>query len=231
MGRAIRLRAGNIETAKRTYQRDSRKVTLIGVTHIADAQFWDALNYCIDGLGCEVHFEGIGKPKGESSLGAYGELADFLKLLDQPRGLNYEKHWKRTDLTWDELSEALGAKKLERMERSATKGWDALTDAKEAGVSWRTARRALVLILGLMPTVPNKVLLDQRNDVAVKHIEEAGADVCAVWGAGHLSGIGNKLRANGWTLTSEVWDVAITGAPESTHKATKMLKPIGRGAA
>lgn len=208
--RAVRLRKGNAETARRTYRRNGRSVLLIGVAHIAEKQFWDELNNFIPTLGYDVHFEGIGKPKTSTKIGGYAEVADFIGLLDQGRGLNYDPTWRRTDLTFAEISEALGAKRMDRMERDAAE----LADIKESGFSTRTLRKVLVVVLSFMPILPNRVILDRRNGIAVKHIEDSANDVCAIWGAAHLPGIERKLRANGWKRAEESWHVTITTEPQ-----------------
>lgn len=219
MSSAIRYRHGRLFTARDTYVRDSQTVVLQGVCHVAGQDFWDKLNGYLmraEKGGFDVHIEGVTSdmadpPKIFVDLDG---LASLLGLQGQTTGLDYRPHWTRTDINLSELVAGMAPEVLSKMVDATEKMNDFL-----ASMDGHSQRRLIgSLIRGVMAFglalpkagpfalgLKDPIILDRRNEVAALAAIEAEGDVVAVWGAAHLSGIGELLSDAGFRRADRQW--------------------------
>jgi hypothetical protein len=219
MSSAIRYRHGRLFTARDTYVRDGRTVIVQGVCHVAGQDFWEQLNgYLVraEKVGFDVHFEGVGNdmadpPKIFVDLDG---IASLLGLQGQKAGLDYRPHWTRTDISLSELVAGMAPEVLSKMVEATEKMNEFLSSMDghdQRRLIGSLIRRVMAFGLALPKAGPfalgikDPIILDRRNEVAARTAIEAEGDVVAVWGAAHLSGIGELLSDAGFRRTNRQW--------------------------
>lgn len=237
-GLASRTRRGVLETAVNTYTGNSgQTITLVGMVHIAESEFYAECEQIVtraEKAGAVVHYEAIcdrGEPRSsiEADLvdrfkggTAYARIADLLGglALQHKTDLLIQPHWVNTDVSTVELIRLLPNAEefvatLEKVEASV----DDITPEMLRLLDW--ALRHLSL-LGPVITLHSllsprrrtrsserKVIIGHRNRIAAEAILTESRDVIALWGAGHLEGIGNILEQSGYRKTHTRWLPAI----------------------
>lgn len=229
----MRVRRRVLQTPVLTYRRRGRPgaVTLIGVTHIGEVLYYQAVAALADQLeahGAVVHYEMIGKPprdeldaaSGEdlAAIGAFMDQmatgADQIAALMQYYGwayqtdaLPYPARWRNTDMHGLQLIRAIGTGKIlaRPLSRKPSVGQDLLATCAALGVFFRLAGRVPVM----MALVARKgqdipVILGERNKIALDALPADG-DVVLIWGADHLRGIGRGLRRAGFRQAGRTW--------------------------
>jgi hypothetical protein len=215
-----------LQVAADVYQDDTgRTITLEGVSHVADADFWLALSsrlaFAEGNNGAEIHFEGVGKDvENPPKLGLdYAAFAESLGLVAQKPGLTYRDTWKRTDIELSEILAHISPERLAKHEKTAAEAEHMLLHAAESRAFRRGLHWGLIIILAIYSGsrlrtstfgVPASVILDRRNMLAACAAMNTDRDVVAVWGANHLPGIGKLLRRAGFRRVSRHWSTAIT---------------------
>lgn len=215
-----------------------RTVTLIGMVHIADAEFYTVCEQIVadrEGAGAVVHYEAVtdrgeDRSKVETDLiyrlnsnDAIATVATLLGglALQHRTNLPIQPHWVNPDISLLELlrlvpdaeefvavSERVGSSledmtpEMLRLLEWALRHLPALRGAIAAH-SWISPRRRRVR------RAEQQVILAHRNNLAAKAILAESRDVVALWGAGHLDGIGTHLTQSGYCRTHTRWLPAI----------------------
>lgn len=201
--RSIRNRDGELQTPIVYFEHPETKRTVIfiGVIHMADAKYFEALQSFIDvHPAYTVLFEGVGRmtwtewkslTKKEKliakqfhfSFKTIREVGRLLNLQNQKDGLSYDKSWKRTDMRNVELVK-LFAEHNQTLYSENAKFQNPLLDGKnDAIVRWTLNKafchfHALTSILDVVAYFSKKrkiyqnLILDKRNVIAIQAIEE-----------------------------------------------------------
>lgn len=223
-----RSRNGNMEVATDIYTNGNRVIAVVGVCHIAEESYWDNLNKRISGyesMGYSVQYEMVkndlqDQPEKAKLLATgklYQMIAELTGLESQGVGLKYKKHWTNTDITASEMLKYASMETLAELIKKATEGLEKVMESEHretAGEKIRFCIRWMPLFQLLAPNQREhmKVLLDLRNDIAADAMLNAEGNVVSIWGAKHLKGIGELLRAKGFKRESRVWTPAVREA-------------------
>src|SRR3954469_13863501 len=206
-----------------------RAVTLVGTIHVGHQSYYDRLGAAVADLergGAAVHHEGIRQPAPGTAMTpeeaaalaklhtrpVYAWLADLLGLTVQ-RIPGHHDGWLNTDL--DALTFLRALPERERLMRlfddvdrlqadlasAKAPPWVAGFLRRAAKVMTSPAGRRILKVVHRRRNPNEPVILDMRNAVALGAIDETTDDVVAIWGAGHLPGIGHGLTARGYTRT------------------------------
>jgi hypothetical protein len=112
-----------LETVVRAYRREDQQVDLVSVIHIADPDYYVAMNKVLAGYEA-VLYEMVGGPVTERDLNAeeadpsmagikviHGLLQNLLALEYQTKGIDYSpKHFVHADVDWDEYSALMASR-------------------------------------------------------------------------------------------------------------------------
>lgn len=239
----IRRRRGCLQAAVDTYADGNRTITLVGMSHVADAEFFALTTERVVQLeraGAEVHYELIGPPGPHELVtdqqrdwidrlraGQNHAVVRALLGLDTQHSMHFPDHWHRTDLSIVEILDGLPDPEafVARSERFTA----AISDMEESKARW-----ALWFVLGLMPYLgpiaaltsrgEDDLVLRRRNQIAVAAALSTDHDVVAIWGAAHLTGIAAGLRAAGFRRVATEWvDAVRLGGRRAQH--TNRIRP------
>lgn len=216
----VRLTLSGVELAERVYEKDGRRVHLVGMVHIADSGFYDSLNRSlaepVEGRRL-VLMEGVsdsGKllPRSFASGNTYREMAERLGLAEQALGFavqagkpgsgSAEEAWAKLGVDFRHADIDVG--ELDPLHRdrlvsllSAMENLDLSTFLSLPDDM--TARELEELIV--------EGLVKRRNArlMEVFAAEEAGyAEVFIPWGAAHLPDLERRLLALGYRPAGEL---------------------------
>lgn len=214
-----------MEVATDIHTNGKRAIAVVGVCHIADESFWNGLKKRLDGyenMGYSVQYErvrndlkddGTDKPRGTGNL--YDMLADMTGLVAQSRALEYKDHWRNTDLTLSQMMEYSYMEKLTDMIEKATDSLEKLVSVRKKerlGREIRTGLRWMPVVQHLIPKNRERdaIVINLRNIIAADAMLNAEGNVVSIWGAGHLKGIGELLRDEGFVRESRLWTPAVS---------------------
>lgn len=216
----VRLTPGGIELTERIFEKDGRRVHLIGMAHIADGGFYDALNSSLaeplEGRRL-VLLEGVSDkekilPKTFASGETYRAMAEKLGLAEQALGFAMQS----------DKSEA-GKNPLEAWAERGVDFRRADIDVSELDPAYRDRLVALLEAMGNLNlesflSMPGDMtakeledlmvegLVKKRNahlmDVFAEH-ESDYAEVFIPWGAAHLPDLERRLTSLGYTPVAE----------------------------
>jgi len=219
-------------------ERSRTTVFLVGAVHVADADYYARVQDVLD--GCDVVlFEGVGHAKGggppsETEMERYDSLfkmqlkiKDLLGLTFQHDGLDYgHSFWKNADVDMENLSAQMKRENVELptdppLVRGLLKLVMGMLDASQLGENPEFRRQlksqaATVLaasdsIFGGEMRSLGKVLIDWRNDAALRFLDEEmargapGRWIAVFYGAGHLPDMAAKLMKKGLELQGVDW--------------------------
>jgi hypothetical protein len=215
----VRLTLSGLELAERVYEKDGRRVHLIGMAHIADSGFYESLN------------RSLAEPVEGRRLVLLEGVSDSEKLLPQSfaSGKTYRDMAERLGLAEQALGFAVQSDKSES--ETAEEAWAKLgVDFRHADIDIRELdplhRDRLVSLLSAMEkfdlssflSLPGDMtahdleelivegLVKQRNSrlMEVFAAEEANyAEVFMPWGAAHLPDLERRLLALGYEPVKE----------------------------
>ena len=221
----LRRRNSSMEVATDIYTNSGRSIAVAGVCHVADGSFWQGLQRRIDGyenMGYSVQYERIRNDLKQDSSAApggttklYDLIADMTGLVAQNNGLAYKDHWRNTDLTLSQMMEYSHAVSLFDLIAQAKESLERLVElggTERLGRDIRTGLRWMPILQHVVPKnhERNAIVIDLRNALAADAMLNAEGNVVAIWGAGHLKGIGELLREEGFKLESRVWTPAVS---------------------
>ena len=218
----VRLRPDGLYVLERTLVRDDRRVKLLGTVHIGEPDFYAGIEDALR-LGEPIVLrEGVTDREGRIRGLDYGGLADALGLAEQQGTLSLGDRATApgravlgvpySDIDASEMSEetvsVLAAVADLYSERSA-------------------AALVRYLTLSLDPHVLDHVWADivtRRNDRVLASLDAAvdrSSSVAIPWGALHMPGIEEGLRARGFTPAEEQLHLAVRfGAARATDVAS-----------
>jgi hypothetical protein len=204
------------------WQRGNQVVTLVGMMHVASPRFYRRIRAKIvrlESAGAQVQLEGVRQPPMPAEAYPPAEV----ELVRRIRGLLPRLHkvftvagWGlQTDLlkpepTW--VNTDVDAIEMIRAMDDPDEWLDRLEEVLELVEQHERAARVACAIIGrvvfysgavrrLLHRIGGKesgAVIDLRNASAVRAIVAATTDVVALWGDGHLDGIGELLRARGY---------------------------------
>jgi len=201
--------------------------------------------------GYKILFEGVGKPTEEetskftppeqeiwrmleSMLKILHVLASMLKLEYQ--GKDWSKiGWINTDIPIYELVTKLADYPSKNLVRSVsdTKLWKEIEEGKHQALLTWLLNIILSNIVGISIVVryifrfksslPEHIIVDERNVIALQSIESYGIDsnVVSIWGAEHLRGLARGLTQRGYQHRKTLWLEAYTARSFGIRKLWK----------
>ncbi len=219
-------------------ERTRTTVFLVGAVHVADADYYARVQDVLD--GCDVVlFEGVGHAAGggppdpaemeryDSLFKLQLKLKDLLGLTFQRDGLDYgRKFWKNADVDMESLSaemqrEDVGLPTDPPLIRGLLKLVMGVLDASQLGENPEFRRQlksqaaaalaAADSLFGGEMRKLGKVLIDWRNDAALKCLDEEiargapGRWIAVFYGAGHLPDMEAKLAQRGFEYQGVDW--------------------------
>jgi hypothetical protein len=214
-----------MEVATDIYTKGERAIAIIGVCHIAEESFWTGIKKRLDGyeaMGYSVQYErvrndlkddGTEKPRGTGKL--YDMLADASGLVAQSHALEYKEHWRNTDLTLSQMMEYSYMASLTSMIEQATDTLEKLVSLggkERLGRDIRIGLRWMPVARHFIPKNRDRdaIVINLRNIIAADAMLNAEGNVVSIWGAGHLKGIGELLREEGFVRESRLWTPVIS---------------------
>jgi succinate dehydrogenase hydrophobic anchor subunit len=216
----VRLTLQGIQLSERIFEKDGRRVHLIGMAHIADGGFYDALNTSlaepIEGRRL-VLLEGVSDrekilPQSFASGETYRAMAEKLGLAEQALGFAMQSD-KPDD----------GKNSLEAWAERGVDFQRADIDVSELDPAYRDR---LVALLGAMGNLSLESFLSMPGDMTAKELEDLMveglvkkrnahlmevfaehvsdyAEVFIPWGAAHLPDLDRRLTALGYAPVAE----------------------------
>lgn len=246
----VRFRNGGLQTPILRFEHPitKRRITLVGVIHIADAPYFKAIQEAIDESRDDVVLYESVKPLEEwerSTLTkreqeALAELEQFKRIVNviadicgltfQKDAMSYRDSWINADISTKGLVEAF-AKYDVRLLPKESSAQKLMEGGDLTKLIFHTALAHLVPIIvavaALTPFTKNKkkeknIVLDKRNKIALHHIaSHTERDITTIWGAAHLPGITRGIKRLGYAQTSKEWLTA--------YEARKIKINIKRG--
>lgn len=240
----MRMRKGALELPVVYYEHPAsgRKVALICVIHIAEPQYYAAIQQLLDELGNHaILFEGTGKLTDEQKVSltsreqvAAAEMAMLFELVKFLRGttelqgqldaLKYSPSWIRTDTTQVEI-----VKKMAREDLHFFRKKMPVLPQSEAGkkvIRWFVNRvlqkmpaHAVLFyafaLLSRKKRALRRIILTERNEIAFCGIQKhlEEGNVATIWGAAHMMGIQKHLKGAGFRIVKKVWYPAYHSRP------------------
>lgn len=196
-----------------------RHVTLIGLTHAGAAAEYAAVRAFVvdrETAGAQVQYEGIKPPPPDfamsdeeralvarlrAAMTGDNDMAHILGLDSQADHLRPEPHWRNTDLNAAELLRVMQApgQWVHTLEQTAA----VLRNASPAVLKvmrWCVRHPGLMALVSRLRLKGDEhaAILRARDAVAGAAAASAGGDVVALWGLGHLPGIGRHLAGAGF---------------------------------
>jgi hypothetical protein len=216
----VRLTPQGIQLTERIFEKDGRRVHLIGMAHIADGGFYDALNSSlaepIEGRRL-VLLEGVSDrekilPQSFASGETYRAMAEKLGLAEQALGFAMQSD-KPDD----------GKNTIEAWAERGVDFQRADIDVSELDPAYRDR---LVTLLGAMDNLSLESFLSMPGDMTAKELEDLMveglvkkrnahlmevfaehesdyAEVFIPWGAAHLPDLDRRLTALGYAPVAE----------------------------
>lgn len=217
----VKLTPEGLRLAERIYEKDGRRVHLVGMAHIADGVFYEALN------------ESLATPLEGRRLVLLEGVSDREKVLPQSfaSGETYRAMAEKLGLAEQAIGFAMQSDKPEG------KPGDSLAEWAERGVDFRRAdidvseldpayRDRLVALLGAMGNLRFEDLFSMPADMTAEELEElmveglikkrnahlmdvfadhhsGYAEVFIPWGAAHLPDLERRLLALGYAPVAE----------------------------
>ncbi len=195
----------------------SRKVVLMGVSHVGSPAFYDSITRQLDEYernGYLVLYESVDGHLGldlPASLPLVPLLKEKWKALDmalEPFGLAFQQariypapSWILADLTTEEWKRLTPG--LRSLDETVLHDWD--------GMIQKVSR----LVEAIFTTFGNSdneirelfIIRDYRNQVAVQYILKyaAHSNIVTYWGASHIPGIRNLLVEQGYEVVNTSW--------------------------
>jgi hypothetical protein len=216
----VRLTPGGIQLTERIFEKDGRRVHLIGMAHIADGGFYDALN------------SSLAEPLEGRRLVLLEGVSDQEKILPQSfaSGETYRAMAEKLGLAEQALGFAVQSDKPEEgknsLEAWAERGVDfrrADIDVSELDLAHRERLVALLEAMGNLNlenliSIPGGMTAKDLEDLMVEGLvkkrnahlmevfaehESAYAEVFIPWGAAHLPDLERRLTALGYAPVAE----------------------------
>lgn len=250
----IRNTSKQLETPVVFYEHPTtkREVVFIATIHIAEPEYFNALQQLIDSLpNHKILFERVGKLSSEeqqalteeeaivakdfaSFFALSDELTRVISLMHQRDGLAYDVSWVNTDLKLYDLVRSFTRQRV-RLTRDEIEPKDLLD--KEELIRWITdktlnrfaAFAAIMSVATLFSRdkrLGKQLILDQRNTVAIHGIHKylLEGNIATIWGAAHLAGIEKQLKQLGFREVRRTWFVAYHTRDYKIFDLKKIIK-------
>jgi hypothetical protein len=230
-------RDGDMYLPVDVYRRGTQEVVLIGMIHVAPAEFYRRVRALLEGYdecGYRVLIEGMGRLDGDDFdlrefdrglLEHYEQLRERASLLNgmmagatgmvtQLDAFPDWVQWERADLSALEMMRLRGVRPLPPMdERVITAFAEFLAKPRARSAVYRFIRSTPRLLAALWPlhSMLGSLVLHHRNRHAVLKALETPQNAVLPWGAAHLPGMAKLLVQNGFARESRSWVLAYPG--------------------
>ena len=222
-----------------TYRRGRQVIVLIGMIHVAPAEFYQRVRHLLeafDKADYRILIEGMGRVEGDDFglrefdrglLEHYEQLRDRANLINgmmagatgmvtQLDAFPDWRQWERADLSALEMMRLRGVKPMPPMdERIVAAFADFLARPRAQSAVYGFVKLMPRLLAALWPlhSMLGSLVLHHRNRHAVLKALETPQSAVLPWGAAHLPGMGALLRQNGFELSDRSWVLAYPGRP------------------
>lgn len=215
-----------------------KDVVFVGTVHIGLKSYFDKLQKIIDDFenfyGAKVLYEGIGElskvDKSELSddeLDIYNQISrldelrtfvcNTLELSNQKDCIFYPEDAVNSDIDINKLIKDLANKNVKLISENDFRDLNT-NDPRKLRIIKKTFKflfknmnkLEFILRFGCSKRIKaiNKIILDERNKVAVDYINKylkEHDDVVTIWGVGHLRGIAKELKKMGFKEKERKW--------------------------
>ena len=179
-----------MKTSVKQYKRGSKRIILVGVSHIGCVEYYNELQNILDNYSNEyVLFEGVGgfdELKGNKS---YDILASKIGLVAQKNSIKYRDEWIRSDLNKDILLSADSNFVKKNLK----------TYLKTGNIT--RFQMNLGKLISPFLNIFSPVVIDLRNYNLIldlfKHLIKKDT-VCIFYGEGHIYGIDKYIKRVGF---------------------------------
>lgn len=201
-----------LATVELTNFEENKVVTLIGVSHIAEIDFYEGIKRDLEFhqlAGGELQMEYMKTDKKSNKKQPYSDLADLVDLVPQMVYLNPDNFSHvHADMTMDGFLKMLPKRKefvskINTLNNLQLDSWN----TRERKIA-RVFLRWFIRNMGYIPSFDRlgtgnmRVILFERNNLATQNILDSKShNIVAVWGAAHLSGIVRRLKRKGYKIT------------------------------
>lgn len=224
----------------------NKKVILMGVMHIAEAEYYEQLKDIIklyESNNYKILYEMVQdipynkkikleeiEQKLLNNLDSLSESYDKIsKLMDlklQKDWIEYKDDWINSDITNLELVRLFIKHNIKSpFKKIDTKLFEDLEKNKEMVcyiVNYMLKFFPIITkIFGKSKS--NKIIIDYRNKIAFNAIMNTNGNVLSIYGTGHLVGIEKMLLNNGFKKVEENW---LTAYSVRNYKLTNILKEL-----
>jgi len=229
---------GELQVAVTEFTKGNTKVSLYGVVHIADADYYQLVQRDLDGFD-SVLYEGVSvnqQPNGETKV-----LNTIQKLFGQVLGLTFQKdgisyinsNMVHADISMTDLQKNMGDEKLTPFGQYVKPGqldnMKPILDLASEFIkmymdsnpqlrnSWKmqfaTQLSQTDISSQLSPQMHKAIVVD-RNKIVLSVLEEQMRDhpnkknICIFYGAGHNPDFVTRLTQDGWAQSGKRWMTA-----------------------
>jgi hypothetical protein len=232
---AARIRQRTLQTPVIRYANGTgRSVTVVALTHVGEARYYEAISELAAGLeseGATVQYENPRHATAEELAAATEEeraavasidrsnpklrqLARYLGWEPQQDALSYPPSWQHSDLSDLEIVQLIGTEFIHTGQSADGGKEETDVGAQWALLIWVSGRR-ITSILERLPAPGGRdwrhierhvddVLVRLRNEKAIAGLPASG-DAVLLWGTDHAAGIGALLTSVGYTRAETRW--------------------------
>jgi uncharacterized protein YbaP (TraB family) len=184
------------------FEKNGKKIILVGMTHIANKSFYDGLKNKYKGMNAVTLEEGVSDNKKLLNKMSYKPIAKLLNIQSQPKTNEMFPNSRNADVDIDLMDKKetfVIADLFNRMN----------TISEAINYPENSPRKTFVLDQPKMFEIGKSDILLKRNKVLIDQIVktiDSNNTVIVPWGALHLTEISNFLSQNGYKQTSSNWD-------------------------
>lgn len=196
-----------MKTKVRTYERNGKKIVIVGVAHIGTKEYYSEIQKRLDSFHPEcVLFERVkGANKNIKLMEMFELIAGVLEVSNQKTEITYNEKWVHCDLHYDLLVSAKGGPigaEFNSDEHDEMKGF--LIENKRL---FRGIFKLLAPALPFVFSLKNEpVILDLRNSyvlITAFEVLKTNNEVCIFYGDAHYRGIEKFIKSVGFKLVSK----------------------------
>lgn len=225
---------GDMHLPVETYRRGRQEIVLIGMIHVAPAEFYQRVRHlleCYDEADYRILIEGMGRVADDDfGLGEFdrGLLEHYEQLRERASLINSMmagatgmvtqldafpdwRKWERADLSALEMMRLRGIKPIPPMDERVISAFaELLAKPRAQEAIYRFVKSMPRMLAALWPlhSMLGSLVLHHRNRHVILNALSTKANAVLPWGAAHLPGMGKLLRQNGFELAEQSWVLA-----------------------
>ncbi|MFT7616444.1 MAG: hypothetical protein ACI97A_000065 [Planctomycetota bacterium] len=214
---------------------DDSHVTLVNMAHFGHVDFYDRVSKSLNNYDI-VLMEGVtGERKTPSEvMSHYREIAETLGVTTQESALAPQSNWRVSDVDAGTIAAAIGdieaeigsfnellkSRLQEEIAFSKAK-WPALNEAEHKAKAQESLRQSFAEGLTESTVDSDPIIIVARNRFLLARLDDylgskdsVGArNVAICWGVAHAPDLVERLKNDGWILTSIEWQPVFPIAP------------------